>query len=415
MLEKQTTDRRVHPFISALLRNWVGPSLVALQIAMVLAVLVNATYVVKQRIDTIGRPTGMDVANTFAIRSLGFTPQYLHAATIREDLDYLRSTNDVVAATAMDYVPLSGSGNTIGVMLQPNDQVHAVGTSYYEVDQHVIAALGLRLAAGREFRDDEVLAARVGEGAIPGAQVMVTQALANDLYPGGDALGKPLYDAFGWLAGPATIVGIVEQMHGSRVASPRVDRVLLTPRLPYPDEPVVHYVVRTRPGQRDAVMRQVQEHIETSNPERVIEWVRPLEFFRDRSYIADRNMGVFLVIVTAMLLTVGAVGVFGLAKFNVSAQTKQIGIRRALGARKIDILSKFLLENLLVATIGVMLGCLLALGAGYWLSLRYQLPRLNLYYLVSGIPIVWIIALLAAWHPARRAAAVSPAVATRSV
>ena len=409
-------DRRVHPLVSTLRRNWIGPSLVALQIAMVLAVLVNATYVVKQRVDRIGRPTGLDVANTFAIRSLGFSPRYLHAATIGEDLDYLRSTADVIAVTAMDSVPLSGRGNTIGVMLQPNDQTHAVGTSYYEVDHQVIAALGLRLVAGREFREDEVLAARIGEGAaIPGAQVIVTQALANDLYPGGDALGKTLYDAFGWLAGPATIVGIVEQMYGGRVASPRVDRVLLTPRLPYPDEPAVHYVVRTRPGQRDAVMRKVEEHIAASNPDRVIEWIYPLEFFRTRSYVADRNMGVFLVIVTAMLLTVGAIGVFGLAKFNVSAQTKQIGIRRALGARKVDILCQFLIQNLLVATIGVMLGCLLALGAGYWLSLRYQLPRLNLYYLVSGIPVVWVIALLAAWHPARRAAAVSPAVATRSI
>lgn len=409
-------DRRVHPLVSALRRNWVGPSLVALQIAMVLAVLVNATYVVKQRIDRIGRPTGMDVANIFAIRSLGFAPRYLHAATIAEDLDYLRSTADVIAVTAIDSVPLGGRGSTIAVMLQPNDQTHAMGTSYYEVDQQVIAALGLRLVAGREFREDEVLPARGGEGAaIPGAQVMVTQALANDLYPEGNALGKPLYDAFGWLAGPATIVGIVEQMYGGRVASPRVDRVLLTPRLPYPDEPVAHYVVRTRPGQRDAVMRKVAEHITTSNPERVIEWIYPLEFFRNRSYVADRNMGVFLVVVTTMLLTVGAVGVFGLARFNVSAQTRQIGIRRALGARKFDILCQFLIENLLVATIGVILGCLLALGAGYWLSLRYQLPRLNLYYLVSGIPVVWVIALLAAWHPARRAAAVPPAVATRSI
>ena len=409
-------ERRHHPLIAALLRNWLGPSLVALQIAIVLAVLVNAMYVVQQRVERIGRPTGIDVENTFAIRSLGFTPRYLHAATIREDLDFLRAAPDVVAATAMDYVPLSGSGNTIGVMLQQDDQKNAVGTSYYEVDNQVVGALGLRLIAGREFRDDEVLAARTGAGAaIPGAQVIVTQALANDLYPNGDALGKPLYDAFGWLAGPATIVGIVERMYGSRVASPRVDRVLMTPRLPYPDEPAVHYVVRTQPGRRDAVMRRVEEHLQNSSPERVIEWVRPLNFFHDRSYVTDRNMGVFLAIVTALLLGVGAVGVFGLAKFNVSAQTRQIGIRRALGARKLDILSQYLIENLLVATVGVALGCLLALGAGYWLSLRYQLPRLNLYYLVGGIPVVWVIALLAAWHPARRAAAVSPAVATRSV
>jgi putative ABC transport system permease protein len=406
--------RRAHPLISALLRNWLGPSLVALQIATALAVLVNAAYVVKQRVDRIGRPTGMDVANIFAVRSLGFTENYLHAATIRLDLDYLRSIPGVIAATSIDYVPLSGNGNTMGVMLQPNDQAHAVGSGYYEVDEQAVAALGVHLVAGRVFREDEVLPARVGEAAsIAATGVIVTQAIANDLYPKGDALGKTLYDSFGWLGSPATIIGIVEQMHGGRVASPRVDRVVLVPRLPYPDEPAANYIVRTKPGQRDAIMGQAAEHMETSNPDRVIEWIRPLDFFRNRSYITDRNMSVFLVVVTALLLAIGAVGIFGLAKFNVSARTRQIGIRRALGARKIDIVSHFLIENLLVATTGIVLGCALALGAGYWLALRYQLPRLDLYYLVAGIPVVWLVALLAAWHPARRAAAVSPAVATR--
>lgn len=411
-------ERRFHPLISALLRNWLGPSLVALQIATALAVLANAAYVVQQRVERIGRPTGMDVENIFAVRSLGFAQSYLHAATVRLDLDYLRSLADVVAVTPIDYVPLSGNGNTMGVMLQPDDQAHAVGSGYYEVDEHVIPALGLRLVAGREFRQDEVIPARTGETAsMRATHVIVTQALANDLYPNGDALGKTLYDSYGWLGSPATIVGIVEQMHGSRVSSPRVDRVVLVPRLPYPDEPAVHYVVRTKPGRRDAVMGVVAEHMEASSamaePERVIEWIRPLDFFRSRSYLADRNMSVFLVVVTALLFAIGAVGIFGLARFNVSARTRQIGIRRALGARRLHIINYFLTENLLVATAGTVLGCALALGAGYWLTVHYQLPRLDLYYLAVGIPAVWLIALLAAWHPARRAAAISPAVATR--
>ena len=62
-----------------------------------------------------------------------------------------------------------------------------------------------------------------------------------------------------------------------------------------------------------------------------------------------------------------------------------------------------------------MVGCALALGAGYWLSIAYALPRLNLYYLVGGVLLLWGIGQLAAWQPARRAAAVSPSVATRTV
>jgi putative ABC transport system permease protein len=291
-----------------------------------------------------------------------------------------------------------------------------VGTSIYEVNQDAIAALGLKLVAGRGFREDEMLPPRAGETvSITAPSVIITRALADDLYPQHDALGKTLYDSFGWLSHPATIVGIVEQMYGSRVVSPRVDRVLLVPRVPYPDEPVVHYVVRAQPGQREAVMRLIEEHMAASNPDRIIEWVRTMDFFRSRSYLTDRNISIFLLAITGVLLALGAVGIFGLARFNVGARIKQIGIRRALGARRIDIISYFLVENWLVATTGVVLGCALSLGAGYWLSVNYGLPRLDLYYLAGGVIVIWIVALLAAWHPARRAAAVSPSEASRSI
>lgn len=406
----------VRPILSALRYSWVGPTLVALQIAAVLAVLVNAVYFVKQRVERIARPTGIDLANVLVVRSAGFAQNYDHLATIREDLDYLKSVRGVVAAAAIDFPPLSGRGNTMGVMLVPDDQTHAVGTHYYEMTEDGLDALGVELVAGRKFEKNEVIPPRTGNtSSVTAPSVIITRALADDLFPKGDALGNQLYDSFGWLGHPATIVGIVETMHGGRVASPRLTRVLLVPRIPYPDEPVIHYVLRTQPGERDTVRTLIQEHLISSNPTRIVEWVRPLQFFHSRSYLTDRNISVFLVVITAALLALGAVGIFGLTHFNVSARTKQIGIRRALGARRRDILSYFIVENWLVATTGVVLGCLLALGVGYWLAKSYELPRLDLYYLAGGVPVIWLIALLAAWHPARRAAAVSPAEATRTL
>ena len=68
-----------------------------------------------------------------------------------------------------------------------------------------------------------------------------------------------------------------------------------------------------------------------------------------------------------------------------------------------------------MTTAGVVAGCLLALLLGYWLSTAFELPRLNLYYLVAGVLVLWIVSLVAALWPARRASMVSPAVATRTV
>jgi putative ABC transport system permease protein len=126
-------------------------------------------------------------------------------------------------------------------------------------------------------------------------------------------------------------------------------------------------------------------------------------------------VAIFLVTVTALLLGISSLGIFGLGTFNVSTRTRQIGTRRAVGARRGDILRYFMVENGLITTGGIVVGSLLALGVGYWLSMQYSLPRLDLYFLVGGVLVLWTIGQIAAWHPARRASRVSPSVATRTV
>jgi putative ABC transport system permease protein len=148
---------------------------------------------------------------------------------------------------------------------------------------------------------------------------------------------------------------------------------------------------------------------------RIITKVRSLEYIAANTYADDRAMAVYMTVVIALLLGIAALGVFGLAAFNVSTRTKQIGTRRAVGARRFDIVRYFLVENWMVTTVGVLAGCLLALLLGYWLSTTFELPRLKLYYLVAGVVGLWAVGLAAALVPARRASHVSPAVATRTV
>ena len=122
-----------------------------------------------------------------------------------------------------------------------------------------------------------------------------------------------------------------------------------------------------------------------------------------------------LVLVIAALLLVTALGIVGLASFWVQQRTKQIGIRRALGATRGQILRYFQTENFLLATVGIVLGMLLAYAINQLLMGKYELPRLPLHYLPIGAVALWLLGQLAVFGPARRAAAVPPAVATRSV
>jgi putative ABC transport system permease protein len=282
-----------------------------------------------------------------------------------------------------------------------------------EVDEQGLEALGVHLSAGRSFRREEVLPpVTLGTATTFVPQVILTKEMAAGLFPKEDPLGKTVYDQ---LHHPATVIGIVEHMQGTWLDSLRLNNVFFMPRLPFSFSGAIYYIVRAKPGARDALARTIEEHMSASNPNRFIDWVRPLQRFKDRSYAADRNMEIFLIAVTALLLGISSLGIFGLATFNVSTRTKQIGTRRAIGARRRDILRYFMAENAIIMTTGILVGCGLALAVGYWLSLQYKLPRLDLYYLVGGIPVLWAIGQLAVWQPARKASAVSPSVATRTV
>jgi putative ABC transport system permease protein len=404
----------MRPILSALMRNRTGAVLVAIQIAIALAILVNAVYIVKQRADKIGRPTGMDTNNILVVSSSGFTRDYDIVGAIRDDLAYIRGVSGVIAATAINSIPLSSAGSARTLANHPSgDFTDGENGQLIEIDEQGIDALGLHLIAGRNFTAEEIQPP-IDKSSTSRfeSKIIVTKAMADVLYPGQNALGKPVYDN---LRHPATIIGVVERMQAAWPDYTHIGSVFFLPRLPFSFYGAMFYIVRAKPGQRDAVARTVEEHLSASNPNRIIDWIRPLQSFKERSYGTDKNTEYFLVTVTAVLVAISMLGIFGLATFNVSTRTKQIGTRRAVGARRGDILRYFMVENAMITSTGIAVGCALALAVGYYLSLQYKLPRLDLYYLVGGIPVLWTIGQLSVWQPARKASTVSPSVATRTV
>ena len=405
------TAWNIRPIASALWRNRTGALLVAVQIAIGLAVLVNAVYVVKQRVEKIGRPTGMDTANMIWVASAGFAKDYDYEAAYTEDLATLRGLPGVRAASLFSNIPLSGGGSSSGYQSRPGEvgPKETVPGNKYDVDEQALAALGVKLIAGRPFEAHEVQPP--SETYEDSPQAIVTKAFAKELFPNDENfLGKTFYNGIGE---PMAIVGVIEHMHGAWVGWDKLDNVVLFPRVK--NGPSSIYLVRTEPGRRDAVMRDIEAKLGDSNPGRLLRWVRPFDYFINQSYLDDRNMAIFLVSVTSALLAITALGIFGLATFNVSTRIRQIGTRRAVGARRMDIVRHFLVENWMVTTAGVVAGCGAALGIGYWISVEYELPRLDLYYLVGGVLVIWLIGLAAALQPARRASTISPAVASRTV
>ncbi|MBA3562626.1 MAG: ABC transporter permease [Gammaproteobacteria bacterium] len=398
----------IRPILSALLRNRTGAVLIALQIAVTLAVVINAAHIVKQRLDLIGRPTGMDVANIFEVHSFDFAGEFNYRERVRGDLELLRNMPGVRAATVMNQVPLSGGGSSSGYFREPEREGPEVAGNHFTVDEQAVDTLGVSLSAGRNFRLEEIDYMDLDNVDVD--SVLVTAAFAERLFPDGDALGSTIYSGGG---DPLTIIGIIEHMHGSWVDWEELDQVVLLPV--YVEQDFVRYVVRTEPGRRDEVLGIVEQKLSELDRERAVRGVRSMEELAAESYRGDRMMAVLLTAVIFLLIAITALGIVGLASFSVKSRTKQIGTRRAIGASRFDIVRYFLVENWLITTGGVILGSVLAVAFNLWLVRTFELPKLDFIYIPLGILALWILGQLAVLGPARRAASIAPAIATRTV
>jgi putative ABC transport system permease protein len=405
----QRADFHIGPILGSLWRNRTGAVLVALQVAIALGVLVNAIYITTQRVSAMRQPTGMDIDNLFVVSSTGYGRDFDFAATLRADLDALRALPGVVAATPISAIPLSGGGSASGFTNTPKAGENITGATFM-VDEQGVETLGVKLISGRAFRAETIEPPRETQSSSFVPEVIISAKLGRQLYGDQNPLGQLVYDGLGQAA---RVVGVMEMMRGPWVSFDQNDQTMLLPQ--YPSGPAVFYLVRARPGERDAMMQQAETALSASGRGRVINWVRTLQSFKDRSYTDDRATATFLVTVVVLLTAFSALGIFGLAAFQVNARTKQIGTRRAIGARRSDIVRYFLVENWLITTGGIVVGCCLGLGLGYWLSVEYRMPRLPLFYLVGGTLLIWAVGQAAALRPARRAALVAPAVATRTV
>jgi putative ABC transport system permease protein len=395
--------------LSSLLRSKTGPALVSLQIAVTLAIVINALFIISQRIEKMNRDPGIDVPNVIVADVRGFGEGFNVIDSITNDIDLIKSIPGVIAATVSNHVPLSGSGSGTGLWTVPDETIEPVGTGRYQWSEEGLDALGVELARGRNFLPQEVDFV-TPETDLPIPSVLITQDLADELFGDEEALGKTVY--WGDME-PSTVVGVIGHMHGSWVSWDKLGNVVIQPGKPaYTNN---RYIIRVEPGRRDQLIPVIEQKLGDSNLQRVVKNVRPLEQLAANSYRSDRGMAIILAVVISLLIGLTALVIVGLASFHVTQRTRQIGTRRALGATRADIIHEFLLENWLITTAGAALGVVLTAVVAYWLETTFQLPRLNWLYLPAGIGILWILSSLAVLEPARRAASVPPAVATRSI
>ena len=401
----------IRPILSALMRSKVSMILIGVQVALTLAIVCNALFIIGQRLDHMGRPSGMNELDTFYTGSSGFGQGFDAQATTREDLAMLRQIPGVASATSINTVPMSDSGWNSGLSLQPQQKSSTADTAIYIVDDKGLDTFGVKLIAGRDFKAEEINDVKFGDTLRPSV-IIVTKAVAEKMFPDGDALGKSVY--LNEDPPTSTIVGIVERTQQPWVSSDAIENSTFVPAyMPYGNS--TRYLIRAEPGRRDEVMKVTEQKLADSNTSRIIGKMRTIEQIRKDAYSGDRAMAIILGAVIFSLLAITALGIVGMASFWVAQRTRQIGTRRALGASRTDILRYFQTENFIITTLGLIVGGVLAYAMSLWMMQAYQSPRLPWYYVPIGFVCLWTLGQLAVLGPAMRASRVPPAVATRSV
>lgn len=401
--------------LSTLRRQRLLPALVLLQVAVACAILCNVLFLLWHQLQPMVAPSGVDERGLILIDQLSGDRVWT-APEVRATEAMLRAVPGVRAATAADGLPMVTAEIYVLGLQGPSGA--KAGVNAY-VGEGLGQLLGVKLVAGRLFSPADYR----DEGAKWGVPepIVITRALARRLFGAASALGQLLHrpDA---LQGPGyQVVGVVDHLLRNQLGwavDGKADNTVLLPER-VGATPSMSFAVRVDPDHQALAMREIGKAIAAHFADAMQAGMTPqVGSFADRRDAAFRSRRAaawlfFAVATTVLAVTV--IGIMGLTGFWVQRRTRQIGIRRALGARRSQVLREFMLENALIVGAGALLGMALGYAGNLWLMRFYELQRLPWEWLPVGAVAMLLVGQLSAIVPAREAARVPPVVATRSV
>lgn len=405
----------IRPILATLRQHKLVALLLLLQVAATCAVVCNVGAMVVQRLQRMNMPSGVDENALELIEVRDLRPHSDVLARRQTDLASLRSIPGVQSVAAVDSLPFSRDTWQVGSkpVGRGDDASGGISLTLYNGTPGELATLGVKLIAGHHFAASDYVPMRVPEnwaGLDDVSALIVSRHVAEHYFPGGAAVGQSIrIDKRDRL-----IVGVFDHMGAPSPGKlDQPDTTVFTPMLP--DDTGVTYVLRCRPQDCDGIGRKASDALLAQARDRLLKPPQRFSALRDGYFRRDRTMAGLLIAAALGLLFVTALGIAGLANFWVQQRTRTIGIRRAIGATRGDILRYFHTENFLIVGAGCLLGMGLAVLLNLGLMQRYEVQRLPLFYLPLGALLLWLLGQGAVMAPALRASRVPPVVATRAV
>ncbi|MFN7965035.1 MAG: FtsX-like permease family protein [Acidobacteriota bacterium] len=419
----------IGPILRAMKHSKFRFGVIVAEIALTLAIGLNCgVMILKARAD-MAQPSGFDDKQLLHVSSRPFEPAFAEKEYVtqvsHDDRRVIESVEGVEAASNTRFLPWQGGGSsqTLRVLGAKTGDIR---TQIYPADESTLKVLGSRLIAGKWFSREEVeqdieRISRMMSASRPtnengrvleplNQDIVISKRLAQDAFGVDAPLGKLLEDESG---DTYRVVGVIDSFFNPYIWPEINERVVFyMGRSSNPE--ISLWLVRAAPGRTNELAATLTRALEASNKGRNVRVTTILE--EKSQYHGMQIMTVWLMSILIMLLVfVTALGIAGLTSFSVAERTRQIGTRRALGARRLDILAYFLTETSLVTALGIAIGIVLAYGLNMLLMDLTGGSRIGLGELTCAVVGIWLIGLTATYFPARRGAALSPVIATRSV
>jgi putative ABC transport system permease protein len=391
----------------------VGQWLMMGQVALSLALLMATALLVQivRQLDHFD--LGLDTRQVLTAR-IGLMPQHLHAPDASERfaerlLEALRAEPAVAAASVSTALPGLMAGNEDVIELgTPIPEQGTTSPGISAVDPGFFEAMGAQRVAGRLFS--------AADRADSEPVMVVDETFVEQFGLGERALGSRfVLNPEGSTPRTVTIVGVVRPIQLDDIDGPREASMFL----PFAQRPqrFFNVLVRTR-GEPLAYSNRLREIAHALEPDSPLYWMRDYSEVLREATLGQRVLARVFSTFGGVALVLAAAGLFGVVALTVQRRTREIGIRRALGAAGLKLLSAVLGRTLLKLSIGLALG--LGLGLALVRLLDAQLGSIGMQ---GGEPgaAIWLPALLvlslaaalACWLPLKRALAIEPTRALR--
>ena len=402
----------IKPIFLSLKQNKFLTILMVIQIAFTMGVLSSSVLVATDTLREWGMPSGIPHEDIIRISPEFFDETQDIGQALVKDLERVKNMPNVINVAPSNAVPFTAE-RMINVYLATEEDAQEYKTVVFHSDENIFDVLQLSLIEGRLLNASDVIKGETSTTPENSSQVMISQDMATALFADQPALGQTI-----WLAknaDPVQVVGIYSNfMVGERLnARGKSYQSIIRPQVKWDQSQQPHYLIRVESGKGTAMMEDIID-VFYQERGRYIRTSELLKRTQKRMYDGRGSRALTMLVISVVLLIITGLGMTGLTAFQVTQKRKQIGTRRALGAKKRDIMRYFLTENSIITLAGLLIGILVTLMITFELSEQASQNFMNVSVLLLTGLVMWIVNILAVWFPAKRAANIDPAIVTRS-